>query len=427
MSSGLPTTTWTDIGSATALTEQDLAIIDSVDRYLANGLTLKNWWDQAFQSNSFAERFELERAFNRPDTSFGFFDNVRLDGGPLPVMGNYQDMFYDQPRTPLSLEKQAAEWMRDQIREFVLRYFMRTSSFRQPEAYVGPDRPTPSRALRRLSWCPAPRIQRQGFGFTQLYYKLRESGQIGKFPDPAESAIVDLREIGKKYEWIVVKVRIFDFAFAFKPLGPEALEVVFPLKEESYLVLTRDFIVNEDNPDPGLLGVYGLGYAFIKNPGAGSIAYGPGEFDAAFEQINFRVQKNGVVRVDMAFVANRPERIANVSIDPVDWSFKFADIFSFGLTSRLLSPIKGALESLPTDLGSFDPVYTYVALANAVSGGRAAQDLCISRQELDREFLVQHFIQHYTTIVGSLLTWRQISNWLNSAALPEWVIAGRSS
>jgi hypothetical protein len=415
-----------DIGSATALTEEDLAITNSVDRYLASGLALKQWWDETYPVNGFANRFPLERTFNQPDSSFGFFDQVLLDHKSLPIMGNFQNMFYDQPRTPTAFEAQAAEWMRDQIREFVLRYFMRVSSFCQPEACADPDRPVPPLALRRLSWCTEPTIQRQGFGFTQLYYKLRD-GQIGKFPSRIESAIVDLHDIGQKYEWIVVKVRIFDFAFSFKPFGPDTVELSLPLDEWSYLVLSPDFILDDDNPGPGLIGAYGLGYAFIKNPTTGLIAYGPGEFDAAFELINFRVRENGVVCVDMVFVANRPERITNITLDPVDWSLKFADMFSFGLTSRLLSPVRGVLDGLPTGLGSFDPVYSYVALANALSGGRAAQDLCISREKLDKDFLVQHFMQHYTTIVGSLLTWRQVPNWLNSAALPEWIITGRSS
>ena len=416
-----------DRDTAAALTERDRVIIDSVTHYLAKGLALKQWWQRTHPSNGFAERFELEREFNRPASSFGFFDQVALDGGTIPIMGNFQEMLYDQTRTPSNLRIQGAEWMRDQLREFVLRYFTRVSSFRQPEAVEEPDRPVLSPSRSRLSWCTQPNVLRQGFGFAQLYYKLRDSGQIGRFPIQEESAIVDLREIGEKYEWIVVKVRIFDFKFTFRPLGPDGIELSIPLQEESYLVLSRDFILNEDNPLPGLLGQYGLGYAFIKDPATGLIAYGPGQFDAAIELINYRVLESGEVRVEMVFVANRPGRIANVSLDPVDWSFRFADLFSLGLTSRLLAPVKDALESIPTSIGSFDPVYTYVWLANALSDGQAAQKLCISRDQLDKGFLVQHFMQHYTTIVGSLLTWRQIPNWLDSAALPDWVVTGRSS
>src|SRR5262249_16020698 len=159
--------------------------------------------------------------------------------------------------------------------------------FRQPEAYVDHAPHNAPPFFSSLSGCPQPVIERVGFGFSQLYYKLRETGQIGRFTGADEHASVGLREIGVKYEWIVLKVRIFDFKFTFRPFGAEALELGLPLKEESYLVLSRDFITNEDRPRPGVLGEYGLGYAFIKNPVEEMLAYGPGEFDAAIELINF--------------------------------------------------------------------------------------------------------------------------------------------
>lgn len=408
------------------LNEDDLRIIQSVDTYLTVGLALKRWWDEASSANSFRHRFELQRVFNRPGRSFGFFDEVNYGSGTLPVMGNFQQMFYDQPRTPTSLQEEAAEWMRGQIREFVLHYFMRVSSFRQPETYVESDRPPASRLPETLSWCPEPDILQQGFGFSQLYYKLRDTGEVDRFED--EFAIIDLRELEWKYEWIVAKVRIFDFKFRFSPFGSDGPELTVPLAEESYLVLTHDFIQNNDDPRPGVLGEYGLGYAFIKNPVQGLFAYGPGEFDAAIETISFEVMETGAINVSMSFVVNRPERIMNVSLDPFNWSFRIADLFSFGLTSRLLAPLKDAFERVPTtNVAGFDPVLSYISLANLLTGNRAAQDLCISREQLEKDLLAQHFTQHYATIVGSLLTWRQIPDWLDSAALPEWVVTGRSS
>jgi hypothetical protein len=53
--------------------------------------------------------------------------------------------------------------------------------------------------------------------------------------------------------------------------------------------------------------------------------------------------------------------------------------------------------------------------------------LCISRDDLEKEFLAQHFMQNYDLIVGSLQTWRQIPDWLDSAGLPEWVVKGVSA
>jgi hypothetical protein len=415
-----------DPAGGAGLTDEDYLILDRVESALADGRALKRWWDRTYP-DGFAERFELERVFNRPDSSFGFFDRVRLDGGVLPVMGNFQDMFYDQPRTPARLNRETAAWMRDQVREFVLRYFMRVSSFRQPEVYVESRGPAPPSYLERLSWCPEPDVLRQGFGFTQHYYKLRGTGQVCKFPAGCESAIVDLREIGPKYEWVVVKVRIFDFNFRFRPFGPNGPEISFPLTEESFLVLSRDFILNEDDPSPDSLGRYGLGYSFIRNPTQGLIGYGPGQFGAAIETITFEVSRSGEVRASMVFVVNRPERIANVTFDPVDWSFRLADLFSLGLTSRLLAPVRETLERVPTPVDSFDPVYGFISLVNALTANQAARQLCISREQLEKDFLAQHFMQHYVTIVGSLLTWRQIPDWLDDAALPRWVVTGRSS
>jgi hypothetical protein len=406
------------------LAEQDYLVLDSVDSYLTAGLQLKQWWERTEATKSFADCFELGLTFNRPDTSFGFFDSAPVHGQALPVMGNFQEMFYDQPKAPKESTQADIQWMQAQIREFVLHYFMHVSDFRQPQGRIEDGSPPPSPYLRPISWCPQDDPQRVGFGFSQLFYKLRDTGRIGQFPEEERFAIVDLREIGQKYEWIVVKVRIFDFNFVYAPFGAENPYVVLPLSEASYLVLTRDFITNNDAPAPGVLGEYGLGYAFIKDPISGTLAYGPGQFEAAVELINFVVLADGTTRVRMVFVANRPERIVNLSLDPINWGFTLADLLSFGLTSPFLAPVKGVLDRLPFRGGNVDPVYAFVWLANALTGGQAAQQLCISKDELDKQFLVKHFWQHYQTIAGSLHTWRQIPNWLDSAALPQWVLTG---
>ena len=416
-----------DKDSTTALTEKDHLLLDSVDKYLSAGLQLKQWWEQTHAANSYAERFEEGLVFNRPATSFGYFDHAPVDSQNIPIMGNFQEMFYDQPKVPTEQTETSEQWMRDQIREFVLHYFMRVSDFRQPQGVLENGRLTPPPYLRPFSLCPQEDGQQVGFGFSQLFYKLRDTGQIGRFPEAERFAIVDLREIGEKYEWIVVKVRIFDFNLTYLPFGSAGPQFVLPLKQESYLVLSRDFITNEDEPKPGVLGEYGLGYAFIKDPTTGLLAYGPGEFDAAIEFINFRVIEGGRVRVRMVFVVNRPERILNLSLNPVNWSFTMANLMSFGLTSGFVEPMRDMLNQIPLMGADVDPVYAFIGLANLMTGGLAARELCISKDDLDKRFLIQHFMQHYQTIVGSLQTWRQIPNWLDSAALPEWVVTGVSS
>jgi len=344
---------------AVPLSTQDLAILTEAERALADGLALKRWWERTGAAADRAHRFELVRAFNRPDTSFGFFDQAPLDDRLLPVMGIVEEMLYDQSK------RAPGGRLPRELREFVLHYLLRVSDFRQPEVYT---RHGPPSGWSGLSWCPEPEIRRGGFGYSQHYYKLRGSGLTGKFPREREFTVVDLREIEEKYEWIVLKVRIFDFNLTFRLPGSTPLQLVLPLEEESYLVLSRDFVVDEEAPEPGVAGRYGFGYAFLKSPaGQGPIVYGPGHFDTAFQLIQLSLLDGGETRAYMAFVANRPERILNVAVDPVDWGFGLADLMSFGWTSRAFAPVKEILGRLPSRLGSFDPLTSYASLANLLS------------------------------------------------------------
>jgi hypothetical protein len=97
---------------------------------------------------------------------------------------------------------------------------------------------------------------------------------------------------------------------------------------------------------------------------------------------------------------------------------------SLGMASRFLAPLRFAAGRWPLAVGSFDPVAVFVGLANLLSGGAATRDYCISMAQLDRVFLVQHFMQHYQVVTGSLLTWRQNPSWLDRAALPAEVVRG---
>jgi hypothetical protein len=427
VSNGQAESAWeTEFGVA-ALTEEDRAVINTVDGFLRDGLVLKRWWEEADATNSYAQRFPLDREFNRPAGAYGFFDQVKISSGMLPVMGNVQDMFYDQPRSPTRQHREAAEWMRDQIREFALHYFMRISAFREPEAYVPERHFVAPGYLERLSLCPQEDILRRGFGFRQVYYKLSGTGEVGKFPTRERPAIVDLREIGTKYEWIVLRVKIFDFNFTFKPFGLGGPSVSLPLNEQSYLIMSREFIKDETNPEPGVLGRYGMGYAFVRELKPSLTAYGPGEFRAAIETFKFDVLESGEISVRMVFVADRPEKVMNVPIDPVNWTLGLSDLFTLGMTSRLLGPVKSMLDRLPTYVPTFDPVFPSITLINALTANQAAEVLCLSKETLEKEFLVKHFMQHYQTMVGSLTTWRGVADWLDSVAVPEWVVAGRSA
>lgn len=401
-------------------------MLPTVPEYLAKGLALKRWWTEVERNGGPTDKFPLTRDFDRPTRSYGFYGEAPLPGGVMPVMGNVQEMFYDQTRNPAHLEAAGARWTSKQLQEYVLKYWMRTSSFRPPETYVDVAQPVPPPALAPLSWCPRSTADEVGFGFTQIFKKPVGGGPVQEFPSYERHAIVDQRDVGKLYEWLVLKVRIFDFSFTAQPFGSTGPDLVFSLKENSYLVVHQEFINNKQNHLPGVLGEYGIGYSFIKNPIPTALGYGPGEFEAALELINFRIYATGYISVRMIFISNRPTSVTNIPINPAGWSFGLADALSFGLASRLFGPAKDLAEQLTPKI-TVDPVLAYVRAANAISGDYAARTLCISLERLEKLFLVQHFHQHYETVLASLSTWRRFPDWLDQESLPPWVISGIGS
>jgi hypothetical protein len=417
------------ISGGTELTPLDRHITAVVDRYMRRGLDLKRWWDGVHARRDLQDRFEVAFTFNRPDVAFGFFDVAEVDRKPMPVLGVYQTQFYDQPKTPVDDRSAAARFIDAQVRQFVLRYFMRVADFRDPQAYTE-DLPEPPPMLRPFSWCQRHDVKLQGFGYSQLYYKKRKGGEIGKFPESERSAIVDLRRVGPEFEWIVLKVNIFDFSFVFAPFGSAAPFVTLPLAEDSLLIVSPQFIVDEESPRRGELGHYGFGYSFIKNPEPGLLGWGPGEFDAAFQTIDFRVLADGRVRVEMVFIANRPTEILRIPLNPLElasWTAEAMPGPLGALATKLSAPMRAASRMMPFPSPTVDPVLGSLALVNLMTGGFAGRELCISRRELERDLILKHFEQHYNTIVGSLQTWRQIRDWLDEASLPEWVKTGEST
>jgi len=398
----------------------DRTITGYAENTLAEGAELARWFEEKDAQNSFAERFDVVREFNEGHGSFGFFDTAPVGGRDLRVMGLVQEMPYDRQKTATGQE------ILPQVREFILRYFMRVSHLRQPEPAADANGGTKSTWLKMMSWLPEAHESQQGFGFQQLYYKLRD-GDVGKFGPEEAGAIVDLRQIGSKYDWIVLQVEIFNFNLSFAPLGAAAPRMMYPLKEQNYLVLGPQFVRNRERGTPGVLGEYGYGYAFIPYAPAGGmemLAYGPGHFAAAFQSLYFRVMDSGDIRVRGVFIVNRPDKVAKIDIDPIDWSFRLADLVTFNMASRFMSPVKDIAEKLPLRISGIDPVGTYISMVNYLSGGRAAQQLGHSMSVLEKRMLLQHFMQHYEMLINSLMVWRKVVDWTDSANLPDYCRRG---
>jgi hypothetical protein len=412
-----------DLSERTAeLTDDDRELLDGLDRALADGIALQRWWQQTNANDSYAKRFELIREFNESRNSFAFFDEVSLGDQTVPIMGTVDEMLYDRQKDKPN------EKIQEQFREFILRYFMRLSSYHRPagivetgEAKHGDVHPF----FQPLSWCRSSPLSRAGFGYSQHYFKLRDSGRVGKFRERDWYSIVDLREIGKTFDWIVVKVQIFDFSLAFKPFGPSSFTIGLPQAEEFYLVISPEFVTCRDNPTPEVLGRYGFGYAILKREKhEGILSLSPDIFRTGFQLLNFELDNKGQSNVHLVMVTNRPQKILDVDINPLAMGFGLANLMSLGFASQVFSSLSGALEKASPRMGRFDPVTAYISLADRLTAGISEEQLCISIKTLEREMLLQTFMQHYDLIVGSIVTWRHTQDWLDPANLPEEATTG---
>lgn len=402
-------------GRAGLLTTMDRDIVRLADSTLARGADLLHWWERKDRASDYPDRFDVVRQYADGDRSFGFFDKALVGGSHLPVMGVVQEMFYDRQKVA------QPSVVRDQVREFVLRYFMRVSHFREPEPVTDTSFTSRAAVEQAISWLPGESDRRVGFGYQQVYYKLAGSGRIGKFSTSEREQIVDLRQVGPVYDWIVLKVDIFDFQLSFAPFGEGAMKMQLPLKESTYLVLGPPFVRNAENPAPGVMAEYGFGYAFMPYAppdGPPMLAYGPGHFACAVKSVVFRVMDDGEVRLRASFVVNRPDKITSVDIDPIGWGLDATDRLTFKRASRLTSAMRSMAERLPLRLTGVDPLSTFISASNSLTAGLAGRRLGISKETLEKRMLVQHFMQHHEMFSTSMRAWRSVPDWTNPGQAP---------
>ncbi len=404
--------------------DSERKLLASAERYLRRGRELLGWWRQSAPEDAFDSRFELALNRDRSGGSFGFTGVAEVEGERMPVMGNQQTMFYDRPKAQPADAAASVRWCCRQLREFALRYFMRISDFRQPATLPCSDCQEPPPFLRPLSWHEGGEGEISGFGYSQLFFKRQGEERIHRFPAEEQFKIIDFRDLVEHYEWVIAKVRIFDFQFVLAPGGNEGAHLVVPLEESSHVILHRDYLLDQAEPEPGVLGRYGFGYAFLPNPRADALAYGPGRFAAAFQSFAFEVGEDGEIEARMCFTADRPRQVLRVSMNPMDWGLRMAEIGSLGMANGLFEPLRQALGRLPSP--RVDVASGYIGLANLMTMGAAGKELCISKDQLERIFLAQHFQQHYHVMASSLVTWRQVADWCREEEIPVWMVRGSS-
>jgi hypothetical protein len=409
-------------GPLPEMTPEERQVLENLPFSLEAGLQMLRWWRQVEAGEAQADKYPLIRQPATPHGNYGFFGQVPLTWGTLPVVGVVQEAFYDRPRVGRGSEPEAALWMRDQIREFVSHYFLRVCSHRQLQMRSPSGRSAPS-WLSGLSLCPPPTsTDRIGGGYQQFFYREKATGHIRRIPQEERYRIVDLREIGTRLDWLLATVEIFNFALSGNLFGNPTFGFVIPVREVVWVAFHGGFVVHRDNPSPDVLGEYGYGYPVIRNPTReGIFDYGPAKMVSAFELVYFRVMRNGEVWVRMVFCANEPRRVLVRENDMARLFLAATDPLTGGMASRLGTPVIDALQNSPLRYLQPDPVFSFIELANLATQGLAGQYLNITRRQLMISFMGAHFTILQNFILSTLPTFKIVPDWLRHDALPEWV------
>ena len=410
------------------LTQEDADILPHIPRCDRLGRELKNWWDDIYARDAFTNKFQLFKQFNRPDYSFGYLETADLPSGRYPVMGEYQDLFFDTIKSiPLEpAERRSAEWMNEQIRAFALRYFLRVTSSRATDAF--PEQGDPLPGLHWLSQCPDATDRRRDIGFYQLYGKRKDTGALEVFAPADQPVVVDVRQLGTDYDWVLLKARLFDFKLTTK--GPAIEGYRFPLtvtdtKEYLYGLLTPCFNLDRQNPEKGVLGEYGMGFSLVAPaPGRSALTIGPEVFTLGMNYFRFKVLESGSVRLRITFSSNQLNGILPLPVSPINWGLNFANLATFGFAQKLLGPIEKQAANLPLGKLRIDPFFTAIKCLNLVTGNAAKRDYCISTETVFKFILRKHGIVFNHLTSDSVRVFRLIHDWLDEAKLPRWVVRG---
>jgi hypothetical protein len=209
-----------------------------------------------------------------------------------------------------------------------------------------------------------------GFGYFPLLRKECRSGRVVAFGDPGRASELDLSRVGTDYDWVTLKVEIYDFVRCVPAMRPHVKTLSRFIKEAAYITACSDFMQCHFPDGEKIAEECGLGYAFLPavvhpNP----FGYGPGRFGVALKLFRFAVLQNGDFEVSMIFLSV-PRSTAVLYLWGLDPVYGTARLLDF-LTFRRLGILRGL------------------------------------QDRLDRQFLTQHGVVHQSAIEGLRRTWEE--------------------
>lgn len=415
------------------LTAEDAAILPHVPRADRLGSELKTWYEETREKKAFSNEFKLLEFFGaEQDSDLGYIEVADLPSGKYQVMGEVQDLFYDTTRSPSTTSPPASEvaTVNQQMREFALRYFMRVTAPRAPIAEPVPSHPAP--LLGWLDQAPRMMDQREDIGFFQLYGRRVDTGQLEVFDKAQQPTVVDMRELGKTYEWVLLKARLFDFELQFNVLPPllgfQVPFTVLDQKEFLYGLLTPAFVCDEQNPRPGVVGEYGMGFSLVAPPPDESpLTFGPEVFTMGMNYFRFIVLETGEVRTTVTFCCNQLAGIFPLPVSPINWGLLGFDVLTNGRAGKLLGRLTKEADRLPLGKATFDPILGSIKALNGFTGGALGRDYGISTDNIFKWILRKHGTVFNHQMSESARVWRAFPDWLAADSLPEYIRRGRKA
>jgi hypothetical protein len=282
-----------------AFTELEQLLIRKTELALVEGRELYQWYRGAEPKLRYFP-LKLNGRYRLSNQARGFFDTVSIGGKPRSVMGCRQDVELGMLRRPDAGKL---------LQEFVLGHFQRLGNWKYNDGAPG------------------------GFTFEKTLYK-SAAGSIEKFSEQQRQGPVDLREIGSRYEWILLTVHIHDFVMKMGPVQRR-------IPEAAYVAPNPAFLQVVEHPNEAVALEVSIGYPFVDvAPHSNIFGFGPGKFGAAIKLFSFFLTPSGEVHVRMEFIAApRSQKVFDFGKGVPDPIYGFAGLLKY-LTLGLFNPQK---------------------------------------------------------------------------------------
>lgn len=278
------------------------AVTEAAETAIRRGGDLLRWWNQAQPG-----LIPIRHSF-RDVTMQAFFETIPVEGVAKLGMGCLQTSTF---RRGPGVESREPTVLRSWIMQNAVR-----------ECY---------------------RPNRGGFLYQPLL--ARGAGPEGEVQRLPQGPAVSLTELCGKYNWVVQRLDLPDYAYAL-PFSRALTRLMRPfLKESGSVVFHRSFCESLRPPVRGAREQVTFGYAVVPwriDPTI--LGFGPGRFYAAFKQYRVCLMEDDSILVEIVFVVcPRSEKILDIGgLDPVYGTVGLLD----ALTLRRGSMLQGAHKAI---------------------------------------------------------------------------------